>query len=250
MGAKATPSLMPPEDLPRLDEYMARVCALADGEAAQFEFRMRDRAGAWHWFLSHGSVFSRDASGAARQTIGVASEITERKQAEEALRESEERIQHALRVSESFTFNWNPETDRVERSASAGAILHLARKEAVSEPGLGYFQRIHPEDRERFVALVAGLRADARDYTVDYRVVCADGAVVSLEEVGRGSFDAVGKLVQLEGRRDGRHPAPAGRSGDARGHGKGRGSQCGEGPLPRRAQPRAADAAHSSAAGV
>ncbi len=129
----------------------------------------------------------------------MASEITERKQAEEALRESEERIQQALRVSESFTFNWNPETDRVDRSASAGAILHLARKEAVNETALGHFQRIHPEDRERFVALVAGLRADARDYTVDYRVVCADGAVVSLEEVGRGSFDAAGKLVRLEG---------------------------------------------------
>ncbi|MBC7367005.1 MAG: PAS domain S-box protein [Undibacterium sp.] len=98
MGANATPSLMHPEDLPRFDEHMARLCALADGEVAQFEFRMRDRAGAWHWFLNHDSIFSRDATGAARQTIGVASEITDRKHAEEALRESEGRLQMAISV--------------------------------------------------------------------------------------------------------------------------------------------------------
>ena len=104
MGANATPSLMHPEDLPRFDEYMARLCALADGEVAQFEFQMRNHAGAWHWFLSHGSVFLRDATGAARQTINVSSEITERKRAEQTLAERTELLNGVLEGTTDVIF--------------------------------------------------------------------------------------------------------------------------------------------------
>ena len=141
----------------------------------------------------------RDAAGCISGVTCAAIDITGRKQMEEALRESEDRMQQALRVSGSFTFDWCQETDRVRRSASAGAILHLAGEEAVSDTAQGYLQRIHPGDRERCVALLTSLREGARDYTVNYRVVRADGVAVSLEEVGRGSFDAAGKLVRLEG---------------------------------------------------
>lgn len=83
MGAEVLRCLMHPDDLPGSEEHLARVRSLADGEVAAFEFRMRDRAGGWRWFHSHDAVFARDATGAVWQLIGVSTEITGRKLAEE-----------------------------------------------------------------------------------------------------------------------------------------------------------------------
>lgn len=83
MGTEVVPTLMHSDDLPRFAVHMQRVRRLGNDEIAEFEHRMRDRSGAWHWFLSRDSVFERDADGAVRQLIGTAIEITERKAAEE-----------------------------------------------------------------------------------------------------------------------------------------------------------------------
>ena len=63
--------------------------------------------------------------GDVRFVIGTGVDITDRQRAEEAMRESEQRMQQALRVSHSFTFEWQPATDRVRRSASCATILNL-----------------------------------------------------------------------------------------------------------------------------
>ncbi len=90
MGATVVPMLMHPDDLARFPAHHDRVRALRDDETADFEHRMRDRAGEWHWFHNRDAVFARDAAGAVCQLIGTANEITARKQAEAALRASEE----------------------------------------------------------------------------------------------------------------------------------------------------------------
>jgi PAS domain S-box-containing protein len=115
------------------------------------------------------------------------------------LREGEQRIQQALRVSRSYTFEWEPKTDRVLRSKSCGEILQLAGEQAVSDTGHHYFHRIHSEDRVPFVALMSGLTPNSPSYSTEYRLTRSDGSVVTLEEIGQGSFDAHGELVRLVG---------------------------------------------------
>ncbi len=55
------------------------------------EFRMRTKSGGYRWFLSEGQAF-RDNSGKPLRLAGSAQDITERKKAEEALKESEEQF--------------------------------------------------------------------------------------------------------------------------------------------------------------
>jgi len=90
MGDKVVPTLMHPDDLARFPAHLERGRMLRDDETADFEHRLRDRAGEWHWFHNRDAVFARDAAGAVRQLIGTANEITARKQAEVALRASEQ----------------------------------------------------------------------------------------------------------------------------------------------------------------
>jgi len=74
-----------PDDLERVQtaarDYM-------EGRAATYsqDFRMRCKDGSWKWIQTRGTVVARDASGAPLRMIGTHTDISDRKQAEEALR--------------------------------------------------------------------------------------------------------------------------------------------------------------------
>ncbi len=61
-------------------------------DSFQAEFRMRAKDGAWRWILGRGKAVKRDAKGKALLMVGTHEDITLRKQAEEALRQSEARF--------------------------------------------------------------------------------------------------------------------------------------------------------------
>jgi PAS domain S-box-containing protein len=124
---------------------------------------------------------------------------TKLREAEEALRESEERMQQALSVSRSFAFEWDPAADRVLRSDSCAAILKLTGDEARHDTGKSYFARLHPDDRARFVQMLHALTPSADTYRTEYRVVRGDDSTVVLEEVAQASFDDTGKFERLVG---------------------------------------------------
>ena len=186
-----------PDDAPRV---MAAAQAHFDGQTPVFmeEYRVRCKDGTWKWILDRG-VALRDGRGRVVRMAGSEEDISTRKIVEEALRESEERMQQALRISRSFTFEWQPSTDRVLRSASCEPILGLTGNEALNDTGQAYFQRVHPDDRERFVQMLRGLTPDADTYITEYRIVRGDGRMAILEETGRAFFNANGILQRLVG---------------------------------------------------
>ncbi|MFO0606202.1 MAG: PAS domain S-box protein [Polyangiales bacterium] len=112
---------------------------------------------------------------------------------------AEERMQEALLAGHSFTFDWDPITDRVVRSESCGEILGLAGEAAVRDTGRGFFDRVHPDDRARFEATVGALTPEAATYAIEYRAARGDGRELVLEERGRARFDVGGKMRRLFG---------------------------------------------------
>gem|GEM_PF-865443 len=84
--------LFHPDDRDRVADHIRAFRAAGDREMKEIEYRFLTREHGYIWCLSRETVFARNPDGSVRQYIGTFLDITERRQAEEDLRESEEMV--------------------------------------------------------------------------------------------------------------------------------------------------------------
>jgi len=87
MGSNLLSTIIHPEDLAKFPKYFQQLENAPDGEVVEYEFRVRDRQNCWHWLVSRNIVFSRTEEGKIKQRLASATDITQRKIAEQALAE-------------------------------------------------------------------------------------------------------------------------------------------------------------------
>ena len=95
-----------------------------------------------HWWLLQ---FPVDAGPGQRFVGGMAVDITERKQAEEALRASEERYALAAQSVNDGLWDWNLKTNEVYYSERWKAMLGCEDEDIGNTP-FEWFRRVHPDD--------------------------------------------------------------------------------------------------------
>jgi signal transduction histidine kinase/CheY-like chemotaxis protein len=125
-------------------------------------------------------------------------DITPRKQAEEELRRSEERLAEAQRLAHLGNWDWDFRKDESICSQELFRILKLTPRDR----GLSYAEflsLVHPEDREMVQEAIAETQAARRQYGVDFRVVLADGAVRHLRAEAEIRLDEAGHPARLAG---------------------------------------------------
>lgn len=101
-GATPVLAFIHPEDTTRVAERFQQYLLAKDGKVFVLEYRIRHRNGQWRWLRDQGTVFARTEDGVPRQVLGSAQDITERKEAEEALRQAKEAAETANRAKSEF----------------------------------------------------------------------------------------------------------------------------------------------------
>ncbi|MEB3828683.1 PAS domain S-box protein [Phormidium sp. CCY1219] len=91
MGTDILPQIIHPEDLQKLPAHFQQFDRAEDGEIFELEYRVRDARGKWRYLLSRETLFTRNPDGTAKQLLGTATDITQRKHAEAVLREAADR---------------------------------------------------------------------------------------------------------------------------------------------------------------
>jgi PAS domain S-box-containing protein len=149
---------------------------IAAGREGQSEFRVIWPDGSVHWLLARGRTII-DAVGAPRR-VGLYLDITERKQAEIARRENEERLQLGIDVAGFALLEVDYETDVIHLSTEAARLYGLGDA-AVTLPREQVHATFHPDDRDELTRRIAQGPGPETDepYTTEYRVLWPAGEV-------------------------------------------------------------------------
>jgi len=131
--------------------------------------------------------------------VGTVMDVTERKRAEEALRQSEAYLAEAQRLSKTGSFAWSPTANTTYFSEECYRVLGFEPEAGAPPPFETTMQRIHPDDQARCIELVERSIRDKVDLEVDYRIIHPDKRVRDIHCVGRIVLDRSGELLEIVG---------------------------------------------------
>jgi PAS domain S-box-containing protein len=173
----------------------------AEGTVSGFECEARRRDHSRFWMSISGCAVVDD-DGQVLGFEGFVQDVTDRRAAERASRESDTLFKHASRLANLGHWVWDELEDKCAHCSEELARIHgvsvdeyLARATSFEADVLW----AHPEDRDRYRRIVTDSMDDGTGFDVAYRIITRQGAIRHIREVATVVFDESGALVQTLG---------------------------------------------------
>jgi PAS domain S-box-containing protein len=192
-----------PDDRARYVRECERIFGLGERESV-IEYRVLRENGTIGHVLEIGeNVF--DAEGRFLYAIGTTQDITERKEIENALGESEARYRRAEQLANLCHWSWQAASGddwdggSIEHSPSAEQIFGVTVAELRLSARDFIDRFVLPEDRSIVADAFATLHRGAQRYRIEYRIRRTDGEIRFLHEIGEAGRIAGGRIVAASG---------------------------------------------------
>jgi PAS domain S-box-containing protein len=166
------------------------VCLKNIGQTHSWEIRKirKNRSALW---VRENAKAVRRLDG--RSVVLIACEdITERKKAENALRQSQNYLAEAQRLSRTGSFGWRVATGEIIWSDETFRIFGYDKAPSVRIETV--VQRIHPDDRAGAQQTIDRATCDGKDFNHEYRLLLPDGSVKHVHATAHAVADASGGI--------------------------------------------------------
>ena len=183
-----------PEDLPSVMEKWS--VDMAAGETCEYEMRLRRADGEYRWFLVR-TVPLRDEQGKIVKWYGTSTDIEDRKRAEDALRESEEKFRQLAENIREVVWMTTPAMDELLYVSPAYEVIWARSRESLRQRPRSFMEAIHTKDREHVVGILE--RQREQGFEVEYRIVRPDGSVRWIRNRGFPIKNRSGKVYRIAG---------------------------------------------------
>ncbi len=195
-SASGWEALIHPDDCTMIDDYL-RNEVLGQGKAFDKEYRIiRQNDQAMRWVHGQGKLVF-DTQGNPLKMLGTVQDITERKQVEQELRDSENRYRNLVETTSDLV--WEVDENAVYTYASPRAFA-LTGYQPTELIGTTPFQMMAPEEAKRVASLFTPLAAAQQPIiNLENTRLHKDGHPVVFESSGVPVVDADGKLCGYRG---------------------------------------------------
>src|SRR5262245_40618341 len=183
------------------DDHKRVVNAIRDASSQkgiyEVEIRLKGIDDQYRWFLAR-ALPQLDQEGNIIKWYGTNTDIEDRKRAEEALRESEERLRHALEAGRMGVWERDTRTNAVNWSKESYTILGLSPFSL--EPSYQIWSdRVHPDDLPVVKEKMRKAIEEKGVFRHEYRIIWPDGSVRWVEGHGKPVYDEDGQCLKVSG---------------------------------------------------
>jgi PAS domain S-box-containing protein len=183
-----------PDDL---TEVMQAIQAHLTGAVPFYssEYRLQCKDGSYKWILGRGQAL-RDDAGHPVRMVGSHTDITDRKQVEQALQESEARFR--TMADSAPVLIWLSGMDGLCNFFNQ-TWLNFTGRSLEQEFGNGWTEGVHPDDFQHCLEIYTTAFASRQSFQMDYRLRRADGEYRWILDCGTPRFTTSGKFVGFIG---------------------------------------------------
>jgi PAS domain S-box-containing protein len=180
-------------------EFLEFTQGVAQGESGILEFEITGLKGTRRWLEFHAVPLQTQSEQNEPLThvLAVTRDISDRKRAELALRDSEERLRLALEGASLGMWDYDLVSGSLSWTERCRALFNFPSDREVTYEN--FLESLHPDDRSKVEQAVAQALANHEDFNLEYRALWADGTEHWLAARGRAIYDLAEKPLRMVG---------------------------------------------------